>query len=612
MLPPAPHDSVHWIRDAATLAAFRSSVLAVEPVLAALEAHGTLLQNHDPGAGKTSLIDRVLATLRETNRYDLILYLASERSVLMERPCVKETLSLPLSTRDSHDVAVLLGRPRERCGPLDAHWAEYEATGCTAIGRRQLCENCTEMETCGWPRQLTTAALVSKRVVCATQAYLKVVPGFVSLVADLVGAARVLVILDEAPLMEMSFKAQLDLRTIERWVAVFGDAARGASEEIDARAWDALHRRLLDPGDALTELERPPPLTPAMSEAIQTLGLRRYGRQFRFLGYEIALLTRCSRWRSGDGNIGYRRRPTLGGAHCLVTAAGLPLEVARRHLGLPDLVEYAPGIRFLHEGSEVFNLRSRLGAARNFSKNAPQILACFAELIAGRVASGFRCVAVTKKEFVESAGPALEAHLRRLSGRPFRVVHLPDRETCEDPYVVPLLHYGVRGVNTYEGFDTAVALNSYNARAEVLEELLNDPHRPGDDVRVEMTVRDGTRVAHTPSYWDQRQGFVPLAADYQQLVETVWAEQTLGRVRFSVRPRLVVFFQMGPVRFPAREFTTLRQLRQHFGLTTDRARAASQRRGAIQAMTSTGASVGEIAARLGVHPRTVFRHRRRG
>lgn len=609
MTAPSPADGVRWVRGEAALASFRARVLASAPALAALAKHRAILQNHDIGVGKTTFIERLVAELRVGGPYDLIVYLASERTVLAERTFVKETLDLSRSQRASHDVAVLLGRPVERCGDLDAAWKPYEASGCTVIGRARLCEMCPRAGECEWPRQLTTDALRGKRVVCATQAYLTVIPNFVELLADLVGAERVLMILDEAPLVEMPFKTFLRRRDLKRWAGVVDAALSGAEESLQTReAWRRLHRRLLDPADTLEELEIPPMDTPSV-EAIQARGFAEHGQDFRFLGYELPVLARRPRWRDAGGDVAYRRHPVLGDVHVLVTAAGVPLEVAQRHLGLPHLQAYEPGYRFLAEGSEIINLRSRLGAARNFPKNAPQILSCFAQLIVQRNAAGHRCLAVTKKMFLQSVGSALEERLRRLSGLPFRVVANPDRATCEDPLVVPLLHYGVRGVNTYEAFDTAIALNSYNVRTDVLEKLLNDPHAPGAEVRVETSVGNSTKLAFVPGYWDQQRGFGPLALNYQQLLEAAWAEQTLGRVRFTVKPRLVIFFQTGPVRFPATVFTSLESLRQRFGLATDREHSTLARREEITRSTAAGETAAAIATRLGVSVRTVRRHR---
>lgn len=613
MSSPSAGDGVRWIRNAADLAAFRSVDLAVENVDAHLAAHGASLHNYDIGAGKTSMIDAYLAAHRLGGRYDLVIYLAAERSVLFERPCIRDVLELPVDARDAQDVAVLLGRPSDRCGALDADWQRYETTGCTALGR-SLCDGCPSRAACPWPDQLSSERLRGKRVVCATQAYLATNPNFIKLVASRVGAAKTLVIVDEAQLLEAPFKTLLTLDTVKRSLATFEGALRGASAETREAVmpWVALHGRILDPVDALSEIAWLPPLAPEFGARVQELGLQRYRQRFRFLGYELATLARTRRWRAPEGaGVHYLRRPRLDRADCLIAAAGVPLAVARRHFDLPHLEEFAPGVRFLAEGTQVVNLRSHLGAARNFERNSPQILFAVAQLIARRDATGHRSIVVAKKRFVTTSAKELERLLRRLTGRPYRVVPLAQGADLADPLVVPCLHYGVRGVNAYEAFDTAIALTSYNARPDVIEALLNDPLAPDAAVRVEMTTREARREAFTPSYGDQIAGYGTLAGDYHRLLESVWAAQTLGRVRFTVRPRLVVFFQTGPLPFPATEYTSLAAFCRAFGLeASPRAWETIERTEQIKTLDREGMSAREIAVTVGVSVRTVRRHRR--
>lgn len=612
---PSAGDGVRWIRNAADLAAFRSIDLAVENVDAHLAAHRASLLSADVGAGKSKMIDDYVAAHRRGGRYDLVIYLAAERSVLFERPYVKEARDLSDEARDAHDVAVLLGRPSDRCGALDGDWRRYEATGCTALGRA-LCDGCPSRASCPWPDQLSEERLRGKRIVCATQAYLAANPNFVELVAARAGARSTLVIVDEAQLLEAPFKKLLNADVLTRSRAAFEAALKGATNGTRAEVapWLAVHGCLLDPDDDLSSLPWLSPLPREFAARVQEIGLQQHGRRFRFLGYELATLTRAQRWRDPAGaGVHYLRRPRFDRTDCLIAAANVPLGVARRHFGLPHMEELTPGVRLLAEGTQVVNLRSYLGAARNFPRNATQILFAAAQLIVRRASTGHRSIVVTKKRFATTVARDLEDLLRRLSGKPYRVVHLAQGPDLGDPLVVPCLHYGVRGVNAYESFETAIALNSYNARPEVIEALLNDPLAPDAAVRVEMTTREARREAFTPSYDDQVAGYGPLAGDYHRLLESVWAAQTLGRVRFTVHPRLVVFFQTGPLPFPATEYTSLAAFCRAFGLEASlRAWEAAERATRIQALDRTGLSAREIAAELGVSVRTVRRYRRAG
>jgi hypothetical protein len=108
-------------------------------------------------------------------------------------------------------------------------------------------------------------------------------------------------------------------------------------------------------------------------------------------------------------------------------------------------------------------------------------------------------------------------------------------------------------------------------------------------VRVEFVLNDGKRVATASDYGQQLRGFAALARDYQHQHETAIAEQALGRVRFAVRPRLVVFFQRGPLRYPlTRDFPTMESFRRHFGLVTRREWKKARRARCVAELTASG------------------------
>jgi hypothetical protein len=263
-----------------------------------------------------------------------------------------------------------------------------------------------------------------------------------------------------------------------------------------------------------------------------------------------------------------------------------------------------------YEGTQVFNICSAIGTATHFRTHRPQILDAFAQLVARLTREGKRAIVVTRKRFAGVCAAELQAYLRQLTSTPFRVVRDPRVRDLARPEVVPLITYGARGVNRYENFDAALALCGYHVPEHVIEERLNDVDGPSDIVRVAFAREGRHRVAVATDYGSQLRGFSTLARSYQHQHEAAIAEQALGRVRFAVKPRLVVFFQLGPVRFPlTREFPTLDAFRQYFGLTTRRVRMRDAVRERVAALTEQGAPVPVIAATLGLSERQVFRVR---
>ena len=281
----------------------------------------------------------------------------------------------------------------------------------------------------------------------------------------------------------------------------------------------------------------------------------------------------------------------------------------KQRLDEPGIVDFAPDARYLNADTQIFNIRNRAGAAAFYRKNSPQILFAAAQLIANLHAQGKRSLVVAKKKFAATAATDLERHLVTLTGRSYRVVCNASASEIADPLVVPLITYGSQGINLYEDdFYAAIALCSFNARQNVVDDRLNDDRMPDEQVKVDFHFARGYRRARPTGYFDRRQGYGSLADAYQHHLEMSRAEQALGRVRFIAKSRLVVFFQMGKMRYPAHEFTTLQAFRDHFGLLTSR---EWQRRfgvARIATLLAQGATTAQIIRATGMPRRTVARH----
>lgn len=599
--------TTRWVRTAADLAAFRDGALTPGRILECVAAHHAVMIGGDPGIGKSVAVDKTVARARESGEYDLVLYLTAQRRTLEERPFVREYLSLSDEDRAASDIAVFEPRPRKSCGPLDPEWRRLEACGCTALGRQTLCRHCPTRATCPWPSQLTKAALEGKRVVGASQAYLTQVPDLVSRLQKWTGADRVLVILDESAFLDAGMRESIRLQEIEKNLNALRAVQRNRANARIVGRWLDILELMLDPNVGLTELPQPPAVGQALSAQVQEAGLRLYPGAFRYLLFDLAGFSWSPRWRTHEA-VGYIRRPRLKGHDHVVISAGIPAPVVRQRLNNPDLYEMFAGVRFLSEGSRVYNLRCGLGAAVNFDHNAPQILFATAQLIAKLATEGKRTITVSKKRFAKLAAERLQKYLRELTAQPFRVVMNAADADLTDPLVVPLITYGAVGINAYEEFDAAVALNSYNARPEVLDDRMNDAHRPVEEVRVDVDTHNGGRRARAKGYFARLQGFDQLAQQYQAHLEAGVVTQALGRVRFATRPRLVVFFQAGGVPYPLdKEFRNLEQLRAHFGLVTRREWLAHRVANRARELAARGLSRAQVAAEMQVSERTVSR-----
>lgn len=601
----------HWVRSEADLALLRTQDLSIDSVLAALARTGRLLLSLDVGGGKTHLLRELVRRHREAPIYDLVVYLTSQHRVLDEQPFVREHRALSNEERLIHDVALVSGRPANDCGALHDEWKAYERAGCSDIGRAQLCQaRCPRRETCAWPDRMSKDRLRGKRVIAALQPSLMVMPTFIKKLVQRTGARRALVLLDEATIVDATFQRTITYEQLERSRAVFAAVAR-EDDDRRLRKWIDLHDQLLQVhAGSLDGVRLPPMIYPPQLAALQRKGWDMYSRRFRFLGFDLPALCAARRWRVEQG-VCYVARPHLDDSDYIVAAAGVPLDLVRHRFAEPRIEQFAQDVRLLHQDTRVYNINSTIGSASYHEKNAPQILYAAAQFIVKLAAEGKRVVVVTKKRFVGLDSAGLEKHLGALSGQPYRVIHNAKNEDIPDPMTIPLVTYGAQGINTYEHFDAVIALCSYNAREDVIAEHVNDVHTPSEQVSVARVIEgDETRFGAL-GYWARRQGFDELARSYQHQHEAAVAEQALGRVRFTIHPRLVVFMQRSHPRFPlVAEFQNLEEFRAHFGLSTQRTQHALDRREEIVVLHRAGISAREIAQRLGIDKSTVCRHLR--
>jgi hypothetical protein len=126
-------------------------------------------------------------------------------------------------------------------------------------------------------------------------------------------------------------------------------------------------------------------------------------------------------------------------------------------------------------------------------------------------------------------------------------------------------------------------------------------------VEIRVVGRPGRRVAATFDDHLRYSNGDQVARDYHRQLESNVVIQAVGRVRFATRPREVVTFQCSdlPGVILTREFSSLREVREHFGLLTgsefDRRRQAEE----VRRLKAGGLTVAAIAERLGISVRTV-------
>lgn len=592
------------------LADFRRDELSPEAVLAHLQRDVRVLLRLPVGLGKSALVDRVLDAPATFARFDLVLYAAPTWRILRERAILRD------DARPREEVAVLEPRPVERCGPFAARWAEYEARGCSALAKATLCRDCRAAnpdDPCPWPDQFRRLNGVG--VVLATEQHLLLNRNLIPFLKATTGARRVLAVLDEAQVVDRPFEVVVsdeDLR-------IFGETVRAAARPKGVPSGVA--ERWVAELDALRDARSEDlpsarfswsPALNRFAHLLQQIGQERFGRAFRFVGYDLVQLRTSrpeERWKDTAGSVRFVARPWLG-VHALMLSAHLHEEYLAHRLGVTHVASPFSALRFRHSGTRVFNLRSRIGADRYFGRNAKQILDAFAVLLARNVAAGRTTILVSRKKSKAACVAGLQERLARWG---VDVRFLVDDEPLPeqpDPRIVPVIHYGVVGVNDYAEYEAAYCLNSYYVAERELSAALQ-----------EAQPRDARRTLRIVSQPGARRRVVidggALGTDLDRLgdlylrkLEADPAIQAVGRVRFFTKPREIVLFAMHDfaLEIPeCRDLRSLAALRGAFELPTAAELDAAVETERLRALTDDGYTTEEAAREIGIARSTAFR-----
>lgn len=580
-----------------------------ERVLDLLQEYGGKMRvDWSVGAGKSHNIDHVIATAIDQQRYDLVIALFPTRQVIDERTWIHTP---PPGVR----VVNFRPRPSKQCGnSFNTQWQHFEQHGLGAVGRAQLCMDCKYMGTCFWPTQYGNH-LAGTQVLFATQTHLIRDPGFVERCAEWAKASRVLVILDEALSIMASQERTIALADIECFLDVLEHHTPKARLTIHQQ-W--IYQTRLLTQSPTSDLRAPdwsfPFQSPDWSHSIQNEGWIRHGERFRYIAPALQLFGRSSsmsRERLTDGTLRFAVQTDLSGDF-LIYSAQTPHALTTHRLG-QDYASPFANYHFSHPGTTWYNLSSRLGMQCYFTKNAPQILDFFAQLIVQRQHEGQRVLCIAKKRLIPLCATQLQTRLAHFGSTTVRVVNQPAaNEDISDINIIPIIGYGAIGTNRYEYFNCVYCLTGFYVTEQIVSNMLQDQR--ASDFRIPISIRMAgmppRRIAE-PTYSSHRiYDVATLAQVTLDHLEMGTVLQAIGRIRPFTQQREVITFQCAahPTDGYDKEFTTLDEMRKHFGLVDRRTAKGQVTANAVQDLQAEGLPQSVIATQLGISLRTVQRH----
>jgi hypothetical protein len=594
----------------AALAEFRQELTGRRGLDLVRDHDGRVLIQLPVGVGKSFWLDAI--TLEAIGDYDLVVVFCPTRQLIEERGPLRDPPS-------GAKVINLRPRPARRCGPdRDAQWKRYEAADSGALGRVEICGQCPARSGCFWPDQYGKK-LQNASIIYATQVHLERSPGFLVNLRSWTGAEKVLTLLDESNFVAGPFERVIRAKQLHHFLEALCQATPSCRKSSWQHAdWLSLTEMLR--GASTEDLQDPGWCMPHVKHHwainVQRVGMARFGDAFRFLGYELvhfgfSILE--SRGRDESGDIQFGMRPYFG--DCIVFSGTADRSFARYRLG-KDLASPFANHRFMHPGTTWYNLASPIGSRRYFSSHAPQILDFFAELIVRRSAEDKRVLLIAKKCFIQLCATGLA---ERFTQRNVSLQVVTDRLSAgglADPRVVPLINYGVIGVNLFEDFDAAYCLTGFYVNEAVVNHCLQDVTRRDLrlPIRIETTGTPRRRQARVADPDHRYYDVATLAQPALEFQEHSAVIQAVGRVRPFTRPREIITFQMADlsgVNYQA-EFSTLAEARRFFQIGTRRERRRKDLGDQIKALRSSGKTQIETAALLDISEKTVRNYERNG
>jgi hypothetical protein len=457
-------------------------------------------------------------------------------------------------------------------------------------------------------------------LVLGTQQHLVNNPSFLGHVVQQTRAANPLLLNDESEVLLRSTEGAVTAADLDRFIEAQEAHLAGQEDPSQrAKAW-LDHSRILRLAktEDLREAWSFPRIDAHWAKGVQERGQDLFGTDFRFVAFELMQLGRsdpAGRERLPSGDIRYAALPYLG-ARFIVFSGSMSGDLARFRLdpdhALPAVASPYAGHRFEHPRTTWYNLRTMEGAGRFFPTNAGRLLDFFAAKVARNIEQGQRTLLVSRKCFVDLCARGLRRRLQELDAGAVTIATGDwGRHDLEDPRVVALINYGVRGVNRFEHVEAAYCLNSYFIPPAAVEQAVQDieasPHRYPISIRTEGEPRRRRVVVALPA------GVEPITARIAQMVleqkEADVIVQAVGRVRPFTRPREVISFHCGElpgVRYTA-DFSSLAQARSWFGVRTAGQGEREQRRQQAIVLQASGVGVKAIAEQLGVSESTVKR-----
>lgn len=348
--------------------------------------------------------------------------------------------------------------------------------------------------------------------------------------------------------------------------------------------------------------------------AIQRKGLEIFGDKFRSIGYDLQAFCRSplvSREKSLEGDINFSS-PLNINSDLIVYSGTVDPEYAAYRLGNEIATPFKDYI-FTHPETTWFNIASRIGMKIYCKAHMTQILDFFASLIITRREQGKTCLLVSKLDYKNHCAEQLSIRFRARGYNNLKII--TENHENEDLFninIIPMIHYGVIGVNHFQHYDAAYCLNGYYVNDRIINSILQDSYASGFHIPLAMGT-SGEPLRRWARAADLSQQYFKvnwLSNSVLSQEEVGVVHQTVGRVRPHTYPREIITFQCAanPQMPYTQEFTTLQGARDFFGIQSQRSLQKAETIEDVQNAKALGLTQQQAADHLGLGLRTIQRY----
>ena len=263
----------------------------------------------------------------------------------------------------------------------------------------------------------------------------------------------------------------------------------------------------------------------------------------------------------------------------------------------------------------MINLKTSFASYSRYPKNASTIIHHFMSYILSEIHKGRKVLLICKKKQMELSKRVLEKSNKKLCGNLEFITSTSSQFGVTDftrtsPEIVPIIHFNMVGINSFEHYHNAICLSSYYVKQWELNEVFNRVHRPEQELEGEIKEDgEGYRRATLPK---RGRELNQVYTDLFNNLERDAVLNTVGRVRPWTHARTVIVQQKNI--FDTEDLITVSNFRQlHDILGTAKKTFPKLRREMLlerdAELQSQGLGQKARAIELGICTRTLQRYR---